>query len=101
MSDSFDSADSKTKKRRIFIPFWIIYIIIPVLVLAPILYFILLSSPEDIETRGLSMEEVEKIENDMKILETSLFQSLSPVLPGEFVIPKEKVGRKNPFAPIK
>ena len=78
-----------------------IYIIIPVLIIAPILYFILNLPSEDIVVPGLSVEKLEKIENEMKLLETPLFQSLNLTLPEEFPIPKEKIGRKNPFAPVR
>ena len=101
MSSQLISNNSENKKIKISVPFWVIYIIIPVLILVPILYFILIAPPEEVTIPGLSIEEVDMIEKDMEILETSFFQSLSLVIPEEFSIPKEKIGRENPFAPVK
>ena len=90
------------KKRKIFIPFWVIYIIIPILILAPILYFITRPFPEDIIVpTGLSMKNLQKLESQIKVLEKPSFQSLTSVIPEEFPVPKEKVGRGNPFSPVK
>jgi hypothetical protein len=90
------------RKRKGFIPFWILYIIIPVLILAPILYFITRPFPEDIIVpTGLSMENLQELESQMEVLEKPLFQSLTSVIPEEFPVPKEKVGRGNPFSPVK
>jgi len=101
MNISPTSDGSKKRKIKISVYFWMIYIIIPVLVITPILYFILSPLSEDILVPGLSVEKLEKIENEMKILETPLFQSLTLTIPEEFPTPKEKIGRKNPFAPVR
>ena len=101
MNTSSASDSSKKRKIKISVYFWMIYIIFPILVITPILYFILNPPSEDIVVSGLSVEKLEKIENEMKVLETPLFQSLNLTLPEEFPIPKEKIGRKNPFAPVR
>lgn len=99
--------EEEKEKKGLRIPFWIWWILIPVLILGPVFYFVFQEIPESeivIEAKDVGLREgdLEKIENSLSIFKKELFKSL--VLPDFTHLPKapsKKIGRKNPFLPIK
>ncbi len=111
MAISFTPKEVETKgKRRFSLPFWLVWILIPILILGPVIYFVFFKKipQEEIiikpETKGLTQEDLTKMEELLKTLKEPLFQSLTPAVPNFFLqpptAPPEKTGRKNPFAPV-
>lgn len=94
--------DKKGTKIKIRFPF---EAAIPIVVLGAVFYFILSVEPpsEDkiISQAGISIEELKRIDSKLEALKDPFFQSLKSTLPDEFTIIPEKVGRSNPFEPVK
>ncbi|HOK35461.1 MAG TPA: hypothetical protein PLL80_02395 [Candidatus Pacearchaeota archaeon] len=107
MAISFTPTTNEEEKS---FPFWVIWIIIPIITLTLIVYFIAFQKiPENEiipqkETAGLTIEELQKMEEILKKIEEPSFKNLAPVAPNFFLqtpaVPPEKTGRSNPFAPI-
>lgn len=103
-------AKEERERKGFRFPFWGWWILIFILVLGPIIYFIYFEEiPENEITpatyKGLSKTDLEKIKKYFSIMEGQLFQDLIPSIPisSDEVpsIPSEKIGRQNPFAPVK
>ncbi|PJC47491.1 MAG: hypothetical protein CO034_02325 [Parcubacteria group bacterium CG_4_9_14_0_2_um_filter_35_11] len=107
MPISFIPEEEKAAKRPFKIPFLLWYILIPVLILGIVFYFIFQKVPESeivIEPQdiGLTIQELKKIETSLGIFTSKTLKSLKenpfPKIP---TVPSEKVGRGDPFSPVK
>lgn len=90
------------EKAKIKFPF---EVIVPIFVLGFTYYFIVnVESPSEeaiISQAGISIDEMKKIDDKLEVLKDPLFGLLKSTLPDEFPIIQEKVGRSNPFAPVR
>lgn len=110
MAISFTPSKEKRENKGFSLPFWTAWIIIPIITLGIIIYFIVFQKfPESeitpkIETAGLTSSDLNKMEEILKKIEEPVFKDLTPVAPSFFsqtpIVPPEKTGRSNPFAPV-
>lgn len=101
------------KRRKTRIPFWGWWLLIFVASLGIVVYFIFPREIPESEIvleidQGLNMADLEAIEKCLKIVEGQLIQDLTPSISipeigagGIVEVPSEKIGRQNPFAPVK
>ena len=107
MPISFIPEEEKVERKRLKVPFLVWYILIPIVVLGVVFYFIFQRIPEEeiiIEPQdiGLTIQELKKIETGLEILNNKTLQSLKenpfPEIPK---VPSNKLGRQDPFLPVK
>lgn len=105
-----EQREKEKREKGVFIPFWLIWGLIPIIILGPIIYFIFFYQvPEkEIESRvsermkeGLTKEDLNRMEKNFKIINKEAFKQLESSVPEFFsqsLSPSaDKKGRSNPF----
>lgn len=100
MAISFNQETQK-KEKKIAVPFWVFYLVIFILIVGFVFYSIISSLPsaEDIKAEGTTTKDLNALEQNIKIMENSMFQSLRQPKQETFSKPSPRnKGRSNPFS---
>lgn len=106
--------EEKPEKRKISIPFWVVWVIIPLIILGGILYFTYFQKiPEseiilDATKVGMTEKDFEEVDKILTTMQKSSFKDLTPVISNFsyspstpiIAVPPGSKGRPDPFAPV-